>query len=89
GMLEHNFDLLFSSDPAAARNDGGGVWLSILDQVAARHAVVFDSNSRDRLLEELRRTLEDAALRLNASAEGDYSRDTNVDRFPAVEECWF
>ncbi|MBD9621473.1 site-specific integrase [Ensifer sp. ENS06] len=55
------------------------------DQVLAKHRLVVDSDSRSVLIGAIGVAVSQASVRLAQNAGGDYSPDTVVTRFPAVE----
>lgn len=54
----------------------------IADALLTKEALVVDEDSRWRLIQELRRTIDQAARKLKSNAEGDYSPDSKANRFP-------
>lgn len=53
------------------------------DAALQRHGVITDAASRVALLKEVGKAVSEVAGRLQRNANGDYSADTNADRFPA------
>jgi len=83
GYYQNNL-LRFLDGPAADSSEGTG--LALIDSLLAKHGLVVDRDSVERLLREIQRALVEAAQRLKTVAEGDYREDTNVGRFPAFEK---
>jgi integrase len=54
------------------------------DWVLSKHAIVTDDDSREALIEEIHKALNQAADKLQRNAEGDYRRDPNAARFPQL-----
>jgi hypothetical protein len=52
------------------------------DALLSSEGVVTDAESRERLIEELHRTLPQVAAKLRRNAEGDYTPDATAGRFP-------
>ncbi|WP_425406808.1 tyrosine-type recombinase/integrase [Hwanghaeella sp.] len=57
-----------------------------LDLILAKHALVVDEKSRNRLLVQTANAMDDVAAKLGKFAEGDYSEDDAGKRFPKWEE---
>ncbi|PWR24416.1 DUF6538 domain-containing protein [Zavarzinia aquatilis] len=59
---------------------------AFVDLVLGWHAIpAIDDTSRTKLLEQVAKAMDLAASRLEANAEGDYSPDANLARFPSTE----
>jgi integrase len=58
---------------------------SLVDRVLARHGLLVDADSQQRLAIEVRRVHAEAAQRLGDNARGDFGPDRNAARFPPVE----
>lgn len=54
------------------------------DMILSSHALTVDRDSRDRLLVEICRAVNDGLERLVRHAEGDYASDPKADRFPDI-----
>jgi hypothetical protein len=68
-------------------DSSSGTGLPIVDRLLAKHGLVIDRDSIERLFMEVRRALTEAAERLTANAEGDYGVDANAVRFPDFENA--
>lgn len=79
-----NLLLAFLDGSAADSSEGTG--LPLVDRLLAKHGLVIDRDSVERLFGEVRKALIEAAQRLKAVAGGDYREDTNAARFPAFEK---
>jgi integrase len=55
----------------------------LVDATLARECLLIDDDSRVKLLEEIARALDQAFLKLQRNAEGDYRPDEGACRFPA------
>ena len=55
----------------------------IVDAMLVREGVVTDHESRWKVIEAVARDLIEAAEKLARNADGDYSPDTYVSRFPS------
>ena len=60
-------------------------YASYVDNLLLQHSLVTDDHSRGRLIGEMHRTLREAAEQQMKRAQGDYSPDPNLARFPPAE----
>jgi integrase len=75
-------DLMIGNDEEKRRYALQERFGAMTDYLLTRKGVVTDDLSRYRLMEMLARDLSKAAQKLAGNAEGDYSPDTYVQRFP-------
>jgi len=79
GFYEHAL-LEFLNRQVADSSAGTG--LPLVDRLLAKHGLVVDRDSIERLFLEIRRVMVEAAKRLQQVAEGDFRPDKNAERFP-------
>ncbi|MBT0958365.1 site-specific integrase [Alphaproteobacteria bacterium KMM 3653] len=58
---------------------------SSVDNLLLQHSLVTDEFSRDRMIAEMHRTLREAAEQQMKRAQGDFSPDPNLSRFPSAD----
>jgi hypothetical protein len=59
---------------------------NLTDALLGGRGLVLDKDSRERVLQEVSKSLDQAASQLKKNADGDYSPDPRANRFPAYEK---